>query len=997
MPKRLLACRITSVSILALTAFPTLLSAEGNVDSSSLIKRFDAQVKPFLAEFCLDCHNEDNMESGIRVDSLNGTLEGRSPFLWANIRKQLREHAMPPEEETQPTADLRKQLCDWIDDALVIAKRRKRQKNGSVRRLTVAQYQNTLQWLLGIKEDYTSLLPPDAVSKDGFLNNEQEMILSPLLIEAYFDVAQKALDTCIVDGDHRPTIQCLEMEFGRAINPSPCPDKLVLGPNNLLLNNGDFLVRELQPDKPFEYVPFRMRTKYRFFEGYEGNSTVRGWRSYDSIYHAVYACMRGDRGYPKGEAYSVLPEGLALRPAIPNLGLFGVSTTYGPKANFKISLRELPKHGNLRVTVRVARYDDGLLLDAHTQPRHNDPNSIAADLSNSGEANVAIDHPGVYQLDVAYTPNEEPERIEVTLDGRHFSGMLNTAGGGTPEETVATAFVVLRLPKGRSRLTAKYGDNSRLNSISLTPIDEDSEWGRQFVAFEHRSPTLGAYLGLRRDCGSTQSPFGERHVVSSGTPQEFIFEDAINNHPRPDVPDDNVNYLAGLREIGIRSEYTDGRDMPRVVIHSVKIEGPYFKSWPPTNHRNIFGHTVDRELSEADAAEIISSFATRAFRRPATKEETSSLMNVWRESSSQGKTFWESVKDALTVALTSPQFLFLIENSATHSAEPLDEFELASKLSYFLWNGPPDQRLLSLAGQGKLRTELDHSVQRMIFDERFSEFTEQFTSQWLALDKLDVVEVDRERFPNLSRAVKTQLRQEPIALLQTAIRQNLPIADLIRSDFVMANEVLTKYYDLPPVDSGFDFVPLEHQTAHLGGLLSQAAILAGLSDGRESNPVKRGAWLARKIIAEPPDDPPPNVPDLEDDGQERSLRERLERHRNQQGCAKCHKGIDPWGLPFEEYDADGLLKEVATDASSTLPDGTQVRGANALKDYLAEDRIDQVAFSFLRHLATYAIGRELSYNEIELLRERGLELSRDGYRMQDFLRMVVMSPLFLEK
>ena len=371
----------------------------------------------------------------------------------------------------------------------------KASENGSIRRLTVAQYQDTLQRLLGIKEDYTSLLPPDAVSKDGFLNNEQEMILSPLLIEAYFDVAKKALDTCIVDAEHKPTIQCLEMEFGRSINPSPCPDKLILGPNNLLLENSDFVVRELQPDKPFEYLPFRVRTKYRFFEGYEGNATVRGWRNYDSIYHAVYACMRGDRGYPKGDAYSVVPEGLALRPAIPNVGLFGVSTTYGPKANFKISLRELPKHGKLRVTVRAARYDDGLLLDAHTQPRHDDPHSIAADLSNSGEANVAVDHPGVYQLDVVYTPSEEPQRIEITLGGRHFSGMLQPAEEGASKERVVTAFLVLRLPEARLRLTAKYGDNSRLKGVTLSPISDESDLGRQFVAFERRSPTIGRISG----------------------------------------------------------------------------------------------------------------------------------------------------------------------------------------------------------------------------------------------------------------------------------------------------------------------------------------------------------------------------------------------------------------------------------------------------------------------------------------------------------------------
>ena len=165
--------------------------------------------------------------------------------------------------------------------------------------------------------------------------------------------------------------------------------------------------------------------------------------------------------------------------------------------------------------------------------------------------------------------------------------------------------------------------------------------------------------------------------------------------------------------------------------------------------------------------------------------------------------------------------------------------------------------------------------------------------------------------------------------------------------------------------------------------------MAGLSDGRESNPVKRGAWLARKIIAEPPDDPPPNVPALKEDTQQLTLRQRLEQHRNQPGCIQCHAKIDPWGVPFEEFDAGGRLKQQPVDARSTLPDKTEVSGVNDLKRYLGEDRIDQVAFSVLKHLATYATGRSLTYNELNYLKQDGLKLKAGGYRMKDMIRFVV--------
>jgi hypothetical protein len=197
--------------------------------------------------------------------------------------------------------------------------------------------------------------------------------------------------------------------------------------------------------------------------------------------------------------------------------------------------------------------------------------------------------------------------------------------------------------------------------------------------------------------------------------------------------------------------------------------------------------------------------------------------------------------------------------------------------------------------------------------------------------------------------------------------------------------------------SGFRFEPIRHGRRDLGGLLTQPAILAGLSDGRESNPVKRGAWLARKIVAEPPDDPPPNVPALKDDTKSLTLRERLERHRNQPGCAQCHTKVDPWGVPLEEFDAGGLFKKEKVDARSTLPDKTEVAGFAGLRKYLADDRIDQVAFSVLKHLTVYATGRDLSYAELEFLRKDGLRLRAGGYRMQDVLRYVVTSKPFLEK
>jgi hypothetical protein len=1172
---------------------------------------FEEYVKPFFKQNCMSCHNSNVGTAGIRVDQLDASLEDRHIPMWQAIRHRLREGTMPPKGLPQPSATDRERMVNWIGDALEIARLRPAPKNGLVRRLTVAQYRNTLRELLLLDDDLTGSLPPDAVSKDGFLNNKDTLQLSPMLTEAYFEIAETALNRCIVDVTRKPRIQNFRMDLGAGINPAPLAEKLILGADNMLLENPDFMVTQVVTVKPFPFDPFVMRTKYRFIEGYRGNDTVRGWRDFDSIYHAVFADVRGSRGYPKGNPYDLVPQGLLLRPAIPTDELFDGEGTYGPKANFKISVRELPDDGRFRVTVTAAKYNDAMLLDSGAAPQTGngvvwrEPKSPATitlpkpgiyqvdaylpqsgsavpdashlddglagsyprdggtqarldgqshvtdsvigktlvfsggsdgyvipraalptnDAGNVGEGDFTIAawvHPnqlrraglislgdsnrmqgwyldqsderggirfqmtgqndeaigqfsstvsssrgvmraGAWQhvavvvrrgrndtriyvngylvarsragssrfdeprsdlqigripgspsfqgsfadvrlyrrpledgellalvqthKDLVQKPPEPKENLTLTLGDRQFSGPLQQP-----------AFLVVRLDAGPLPVAIKYTGVHDFERVVFTPLLPDQEPARRFLVFEKRLPRVGVHLGLRRDCGSTLAPVGPPQTVGTEKLARYVFEAAIRNFPSPEVEKDNVNYLAGVREIGVRSEYTDGRDMPRLLVRSVEFEGPYYDSWPPPSHRNIFVDFDRKSDLPAYARKILHDFATRAYRRPITAAEEASIVAAYTKSFASGCTFEQSIKDALLVVLTAPQFLFLVETSATPAPEPLDNFELASKLSYFLWNGPPDHKVLHLAAAGSLRGNLDAEVARMIADPRFSRFTREFASQWLSLDKFQVLDPDRKRFPKLTRDTRTQLKEEPVELLQYLIRNNLPVKDLVQSDFLVGNEVVANYYGLgDKTESGFQFVPIRHQRPELGGLLTEAAIMAGLSDGRESNPVKRGAWVARKIISEPPADPPPNVPALKPETLGLTLRQRLEQHRSQTGCMQCHTKIDPWGVPLEEFDAGGRLKSQPVDAKSTLPDKTQVSGANDLKKYLADDRIDQVAFSVLKHLATYATGRTLSYNEVMYLKQDGLRLKANGYRMQDMVRYIVDSKLFLEK
>ncbi|MBV9549114.1 MAG: DUF1592 domain-containing protein [Alphaproteobacteria bacterium] len=583
-------------------------------------------------------------------------------------------------------------------------------------------------------------------------------------------------------------------------------------------------------------------------------------------------------------------------------------------------------------------------------------------------------------------PEPAAPEVKLSIGSRQFTGGLEQP-----------AFLVARLEAGTYPVKAAIGTMSQAARIVLTPLDQRNGNYQRFVAFEKRTPKIGLYMGFRRDCGDTMIQVGSPQTIAGTNLRRYVFEGALRNYPNPDVnPATNVNYIAGIRQIALRSEYTDGRDMPRLLIRSVEFEGPYYDQWPTAAYKNIFGAAAGSETSQA--RQIIRRFATRAFRRPLASTEEETLYGVYRASSAKGRGFRDSVKDALLVTLTMPQFLFLVEKSATPAPEPLDNYELASKLSYFLWNGPPDQRLLQLAATGTLRAQRDAEVRRMMADAKFSGFLGEFVPQWLNLDKFQVLEPDRRQFPDLTHVTRAQLAREPVEYMRYLVAHNLPASNLVKSDFVVVNEAVAGYYGLgDKVGSGFNFIALKPDRPDLGGLMTEAALLSGLSDGRESNPVRRGAWLARKIIAEPPPNPPPNVPPLPEDNKGLSLRQRIEQHRSAPACRSCHSRIDPWGIALEGYDAGGRLKKVAADTRSTLPDGTEVGGMNDLKQYLAGPRMDQVAFSLLKQLTTYAAGRSLSYAELDYLRRDGLKLKKNGYRLRDMIEYVAASPMFLEK
>ncbi len=468
-----------------------------------------------------------------------------------------------------------------------------------------------------------------------------------------------------------------------------------------------------------------------------------------------------------------------------------------------------------------------------------------------------------------------------------------------------------------------------------------------------------------------------------------------------------------------------GEGYPRLHVEWLEFEGPYFDQWPPEEHRQILFPSHLREVREkAYVRKVLKSFLSRAWRRPVNRKEVRRYAGFYRKLRSEFPDLESALRETLVMALVAPDFLYLLEPAAGES-RPLTAHELASRLSFFLWNTMPDDELRRLADSGALLDEatLSAQVSRMVADERSNRFIDTFVEQWLDIDAMNRVEVDTKVYPAFGRSkridhLRELIRREPVEFFGEILRQNLSAENFIRSDFVMLNDALARHYRFDGVHGGaFRPVSTKRQPpeakAKRGGLLTQSAILLGASTGGDSHIIKRAVFVRERLLDDPPDPPPPNVPELEtaEPGLAKlSIREQLKHHNNDPACADCHRGIDGWGLAMEEYDAlgqwrteitrklpDGKLIKLPLETLAKLPDGREVDGMEALKEYLLTERREQFARAFVVKLLTYALGRSLEFSDEKHIDELTRRFADDSLRVQSLVRSIVTSEVFRTK
>jgi mono/diheme cytochrome c family protein len=464
-----------------------------------------------------------------------------------------------------------------------------------------------------------------------------------------------------------------------------------------------------------------------------------------------------------------------------------------------------------------------------------------------------------------------------------------------------------------------------------------------------------------------------------------------------------------------------------VLLDWIEWEGP-LETEVEKSRRN--GLLPPDDATMEVVAEHLQRFAERAWRRPVKSDELADYLQAYRSELEAGEKPLDAFRVAMQGVLTSRHFIYLVEGDPV-SRERLNDSELASRLSYFLWSSMPDDALFAAARSGSLcrtdrttdlqsvdsgprRTEmsvvLEREVDRMLADGRTNRFIDDFVRQWLQLHRLGMFPPDKKLYPTYDAWLETSLRAEPVEFFREMFSKNLPIDSFIDSDWTMANARLCDFYGLPePKTGGFQRVSLKPED-HRGGLLTMGAVLGLTSDGTRHRPVHRGVWLSEAIFNKTPPPPPANVDPIEPippTGTRITIRQRIEAHARNASCAACHRNIDPLGLAFDQYDAVGQwrTREVVptgvgdhpvVDASGVLPDGRTFQDSAGFKRLLIEDR-DQIARAFIEHLCTYALRRVLTVDDQDDVRLIEAEAKKNEYRVKDIIRAVALSDLIRKR
>jgi mono/diheme cytochrome c family protein len=538
---------------------------------------------------------------------------------------------------------------------------------------------------------------------------------------------------------------------------------------------------------------------------------------------------------------------------------------------------------------------------------------------------------------------------------------------------------------------------------------------------------------------------------SKGEPVEVYIKSGppIVNHPvgyfsaQPDTPGiidvtcrlergDGLSFGLLRLPYYARTRHPEKSTSAGLAVQWIEVEGPLIESWPPQSHRMLFGDLplgprkkpgappgflqVACEHPKVESERLLRAFMRRAYRRPVTSREAQPFIDLVAQELEASNDFEDAMRAGYKAILCSPDFLFLQEKTG----QP-DEFALAARLSYFLWNTAPDEQLLDLAERGMLSQPqtLDAQVERLLDDPRAEGFIRNFVAQWLDLRLIDFTTPDKKLYPEYDLVrdglMRQSLVEETDLFFTEVLKKDLSLTNFVDSDFSFLNDRLAQHYGIAGVKGPQMRRVSLPSGSHRGGVLTQASILKVTANGTTTSPVLRGVWVLRNLLGRPPEPPPPNAGAIEPDIRgAKTIREQLEKHRRVASCASCHVKIDPIGFALENFDVMGGWQEkyrvlrgptlamardgpkVETVSGLSLPDGTSITNVDDLKRYLLSDK-DQLARCLAEKLLVYSTGRGLSFSDRPAVKQIVGRVREKNYGLRALVHVVVKSRTFLNE
>ncbi len=957
-------------------------------EQRELEQRFGSQVQALVQNHCLNCHDAETNAAQLdlsSVQSLEHVLE--APQVWQLILQRVDAGEMPPAEEEQPSEQQRREFVAWIQAFIDAEAARTAGDPGPVlaRRLSNAEYDGSIRELTGVDIRPTRTFPVDPANAAGFDNSGESLAMSPGLLTKYLEAARMVAEHMLLT----PT--------GIAFAPHPvvtdtdrdkyCVKRIV-----------DFYAQ--QPTDIADYLhaawSYKQRTERELAEltlaefaetqGLSGKY-LRAW--WDALHDSTieYGPLAKVREQwqallPRSETVDLRDQCVAIRdyivevrrlfePKFDNLALRGVQS-----GSQSFVLWKNAQYANHRRTADF-RQLEGLLENG--QVPDVDPDLVLPDDVRQREK---------FQRDCQIFCQLIPDAFFIAERGRDYLD--------TPKEKQEKGRL---LSAGFHSMMGYFRDDQPLMELILDATEQaklNALWDElNFAAAAPRRQYQGFLWFERAESG-------------------FI-RDAEFDFARPEDPDALTQpVIEKLAEIYLAKASRGGSKDESTAAVPVQAIRDYFQNI----NQQIRWVDTTRATAEPLHIEAVLALAQRAYRRPLTSSESDEVTDYYRELRAvELLSHDEAIQDLLVAILVSPKFSYRLDLlSDSEQPRALTDYELASRLSFFLWSTIPDAELLRQAAQGDLHEPevLKQQVRRMLADHRVRGLATEFGGNWLDFRRFEEHNsVDRQRFPSFDEELRSAMFEEPIRYFIDVVQQDRSILQFVLGEHTWVNRTLAKHYgmrELTFINDEWLEVPNAHEYGR-GGLLPMAVFLTKNAPGLRTSPVKRGYWVVKRLLGEPIPAPPPNVPELPtDEAQlgELTLREALAKHREHASCAGCHNRIDSLGLVFEGFGPIGEQRQVdlggrPVDAAATLPDGSQCDGIDDLRSYLRTQRATDFVNNFNHKLLSYALGRSLQLSDQLLLsqmRDGGqLEPASDdaSYRFVPLIEKIVTSPQFLNK